>query len=156
MKKGVYVEGILEETISKSDEALELLRRGSKGRHVGCTYYNETSSRSHSVFTLLLQSKLTKNGVVNVKIRRFHFIDLAGSERTRHSNGERLKEGCSINKSLHVLGMVINSLVEATEGKPKHVNYRDSKLTFLLKDALGGNSKTHLIANISPSSQAYP
>jgi hypothetical protein len=150
LKKGVYVEGLSEETVSRSEEALEILRRGSKGRHVGSTCYNETSSRSHSVFSMLIESKAVKNGIVNVKTRRFHFIDLAGSERTKQSNGERLKEGCSINKSLHVLGMVINSLVESTEGKTRHVNYRDSKLTFLLKDALGGNSKTHLIANISP------
>lgn len=65
--------------------------------------------------------------------------------------GERLKEGCSINKSLHVLSAVISSLAEVSEGRNRHVNYRDSKLTFLLKDSLGGNSKTHLIANVSPS-----
>lgn len=62
-----------------------------------------------------------------------------------------MKEGCSINKSLHVLSTVIGSLAEVSEGKARHINYRDSKLTFLLKDSLGGNSKTHLIANISPS-----
>ena len=78
-------------------------------------------------------------------------MDLAGSERTKHSIGDRLREGCSINKSLHVLSAVIGSLAETSEGKVRHINYRDSKLTFLLKDSLGGNSKTHLIANISPS-----
>lgn len=149
------MEGLSEATVTRAEEALELLRKGSKGRHVGSTFYNDTSSRSHSVYTLEIQSKLTKNSVTNVKQRSFHFIDLAGSERTKLLQDERLKEGCSINKSLHMLGMVINSLVESTEGKAKHVGYRDSKLTFLLKDSLGGNSKTHLIANISPSIGSY-
>jgi hypothetical protein len=65
--------------------------------------------------------------------------------------GDRLREGCSINKSLHVLSTVIAGLAEASEGRNRHIHYRDSKLTFLLRDALGGNSKTHLIANVSPS-----
>lgn len=151
----MYVEGISEEGISTSYEALEILAKGSKSRHVGSTYYNESSSRSHSVFTMQIESKEARNGVVNTKNRHFHFIDLAGSERTKQIFGERLKEGCSINKALLNLGTVINSLSEMSEGKPKHVNYRDSKLTFLLKDSLGGNSKTHLIANISPSNIFY-
>jgi hypothetical protein len=111
LKKGVYVDGLSEAIVTNTEEALELLRRGSKGRHVGSTFYNDTSSRSHSVFTLSIQSKVTKNSVTNLKQRCFHFIDLAGSERTKLLQDERLKEGCSINKSLHVLGMVINSLV---------------------------------------------
>jgi len=84
---------------------------------------------------------------------KFNFVDLAGSERQKVSNtmGERLREAGSINKSLSVLGQVINSLVEASEGKQRHIRYRDSKLTHMLKDSLGGNSKTVLIANISPS-----
>jgi hypothetical protein len=137
--------------ISKSDEAMEILYKGSKSRHVGSTFYNETSSRSHSVFTLQIESRYAKNGVVNTKSRQFNFIDLAGSERTKQSTGERLKEGCNINKSLMNLAAVINALSEVSEGKPQHVNYRNSKLTFLLKDSLGGNSKTNLIANISPA-----
>jgi len=129
--------------ISKSEEAMDILCKGSKSRHVGSTFYNETSSRSHSVFTLQIESRYAKNGVVNT--------DLAGSERTKQSTGERLKEGCNINKSLMNLAAVINALSEVSEGKPQHVNYRNSKLTFLLKDSLGGNSKTNLIANISPA-----
>lgn len=84
-------------------------------------------------------------------------MDLAGSERTKATNavGERLKEGCNINKSLSILGNVINSLVEVDSGRTRHIHYRDSKLTFLLKDSLGGNSKTRLIANISPASSAF-
>ena len=89
-----------------------------------------------------------------MKTSRFHIIDLAGSERSKNTNavGERLKEAGMINKSLSALGNVINSLVEISEGKNKHVPYRDSKLTFILRDSLGGNSKTVIIANISPSS----
>ena len=78
-RKGVYVEGITEEVVGKSEEIMDLLHKGSKSRHVGSTFYNETSSRSHSVFTMQIESKYTKNGVVNTKIRQFNFIDLAGS-----------------------------------------------------------------------------
>ena len=88
-----------------------------------------------------------------MKSSRFHIIDLAGSERSKLTNamGDRLKEAGAINKSLSALGIVINSLVEISEGKTRHVHYRDSKLTFLLRDSLGGNSKTLIIANISPA-----
>lgn len=88
-----------------------------------------------------------------MKSSRFHIIDLAGSERSKNTNavGERLKEAGMINKSLSALGNVINSLVDLSEGKVRHVPYRDSKLTFILRDSLGGNSRTVIIANISPS-----
>lgn len=81
----------------------------------------------------------------------FHIIDLAGSERSKntHAEGQRLKEAGMINKSLSTLGIVINSLVEISEGKASFVQYRNSKLTFLLRDSLGGNSKTVIIANIT-------
>jgi kinesin family protein 15 len=98
---------------------------------------------------------MQEGGVWNIKTSRFHIIDLAGSERSKQTNavGERLKEAGMINKSLSALGNVINSLVDISEGKSRHVHYRDSKLTFLLRDSLGGNSKTLIIANISPSTQ---
>lgn len=88
-----------------------------------------------------------------MKSSRFHIIDLAGSERSKATNavGERLKEAGMINKSLTALGIVINSLVDISEGKTRHVHYRDSKLTFLLRDSLGGNSKTLIIANVTPA-----
>lgn len=91
LRKGVYIEGVSEETITQSEEAMEILRKGSKGRHVGSTYYNETSSRSHSVFTMQIESQQLCNGIKSTKSRHFHFIDLAGSERTKKSAGERLK-----------------------------------------------------------------
>lgn len=123
---------------------------------MGSTSMNKESSRSHSVFTLSIESRSAENGMFNIKSSKFHLIDLAGSERQRATDaaGERLKEAGMINKSLSALGNVINSLVDLTEGKSRHIHYRDSKLTFLLKDSLGGNSKTCIIANISPSFQA--
>jgi len=96
--------------------------------------------------------------MIHVRSSKFHFVDLAGSERQNKTaaQGERLKEAGNINKSLTVLGQVINSLVETSQGKSTHIRYRDSKLTFILKDSLGGNSKTCLIANISPASSSFP
>lgn len=96
--------------------------------------------------------------MIHVKSSKFHFIDLAGSERQKstEATGDRLKEAANINKSLTVLGTVINTLVYNSEGKRQnHVNYRDSKLTFLLKDSLGGNSKTCIIANVSPADSSF-
>jgi len=154
-RKGVYVEGLTDEMVSSSEEAMDIVCKGSKSRHVGSTFYNEASSRSHSVFTMQIESRHVKNGVINTRLRQFNFIDLAGSERTKQSTGERLKEGCNINKSLMNLATVINALSEVSEGKSQHVNYRNSKLTFLLKDSLGGNSRTNLIANISPATSFY-
>jgi kinesin family protein 15 len=89
-----------------------------------------------------------------VTTSKFHFVDLAGSERQKQTrtSGNRLKEAGNIHKSLTVLGSVINSL---SEGKNTHVRYRDSKLTFILKDSIGGNSKTTMIANISPAASSY-
>lgn len=133
---------------------LNLINKGARNRHVGSTLMNKESSRSHSVLTTIIESKSMKStGVWNIKTSRFHIIDLAGSERSKNTNagGERLKEAGMINKSLSALGNVINSLVDISEGKNRYVHYRDSKLTFLLRDSLGGNSKTVMIANISPS-----
>ena len=155
IKKGVYVEGLNEEVVLSAQDMMEVISRGAKNRHVGSTSMNKESSRSHSVLTTIIETKsMTEGGVWNIKTSRFHIIDLAGSERSKHTNavGERLKEAGMINKSLSALGNVINSLVDISEGKNRHVHYRDSKLTFLLRDSLGGNSKTVIIANISPSS----
>jgi len=137
---------------------LALIQQGAKNRHVGSTSMNKESSRSHSVLTTIIETKsMSEGGVWNIKTSRFHIIDLAGSERSKYTNtvGERLKEAGMINKSLSALGNVINSLVDISEGKSRHVHYRDSKLTFLLRDSLGGNSKTVIIANVSSSSICY-
>lgn len=152
-EKRPYVEGLIEEKVSNLIETYNLLKIGARNRHVSSTSMNKESSRSHSVFTLYIESKSNFDGLTNFKSSRFNLIDLAGSERQKSTAclGERLKEAGMINKSLSALGNVINCLVEVGEGKQRHIPYRDSKLTFLLKDSLGGNSKTFIIANISPS-----
>ena len=148
------MEGLCEEIVHSQADILSLIKEGSKNRHVGGTQMNRASSRSHSVLTAIIESKSrSATGVWNLKQSRFHIIDLAGSERQKVSKtlGDRLKEAGAINKSLSALGNVINSLVDCAEGKTRFVPYRDSKLTFILRDSLGGNSKTAIIANISPS-----
>lgn len=157
IKKGVYVEGLTEEICSSANDMVDLIRRGVSNRHVGSTSMNERSSRSHSVLTTFIESKTQREGLWNIRMSRFHIIDLAGSERAKSANtaGERLKEAGMINKSLSTLGNVINSLVEVAEGRMRHIHYRDSKLTFLLRDSLGGNSKTLIIANVSPNSNSF-
>lgn len=106
---------------------------------------------------MTIESKASHEGIVNIRTSRFSFVDLAGSERQKRTSttGERLKEGCNINRSLSVLGNVINALVDIAEGKTRHIHYRDSKLTFILRDSLGGNSKTAIIANVSPASTSF-
>jgi kinesin family protein 15 len=106
---------------------------------------------------MIQSSRKTGEHVTNISESRFHLVDLAGSERQRltGSSGLRLKEAGNINKSLLSLGQVINALLDIANGKTRHVHYRDSKLTFLLRDSLGGNSKTFVIANISPSAHSF-
>lgn len=157
IKKGVYVEGLIEEVSNSAHDMINIIKRGALKRHTGSTLMNKESSRSHSVLSATIESKIMKNGLFNVKIAKFHIIDLAGSERAKNTEavGSRLKEAGMINKSLSALGNVINSLVDVSQGKSRHVHYRDSKLTFLLRDSLGGNSKTLMIANISPASNSF-
>lgn len=157
LKKGVYVENLVESCVTSVNEAFAFMRQGNQHRHTGSTSMNKESSRSHSVFTLLIESRETKKGLLNFRSSRFHLIDLAGSERQKSTEaaGARLKEAGMINKSLAALGSVINALVDISEGKSRHVHYRDSKLTFLLKDSLGGNSKTCIVAAVSPSATSF-
>jgi kinesin family member 15 len=147
---GVYVEGCTERVVSSVDDAYQVLSLGYRSRHVGETAMNRVSSRSHAIFQLTLDKtqRLCQGGVdVNhVITSRFSLVDLAGSERQRdtQATGARLREASVINKSLTCLGKVITELISQPTGKGKrkrHINYRDSKLTFLLRDSLGGNSK---------------
>ena len=157
IKKGVYIEGAKEEVINSPSEAYEVYERGSLNRHVAETSMNRESSRSHSVFTLFIQSKQRVGEIIDVRESRFNLVDLAGSERQQMTGttGQRLKEAGNINKSLLALSNVINGLVDISHGRPRHVQYRDSKLTFLLRDSLGGNAKTVIIANVSPATLYY-
>ncbi|XP_024388572.1 kinesin-like protein KIN-12F [Physcomitrium patens] len=152
-RTGVYVENLSEVEVHNVQDVIRLLIQGASNRRVAATNMNRESSRSHSVFTCIVESKWERDSMTNIRFGRLNLIDLAGSERQKSSGaeGERLKEAANINKSLSTLGLVIMILVDVANGKQRHVPYRDSKLTFLLQDSLGGNSKTTIIATVSPS-----
>ncbi|CAH9134506.1 unnamed protein product [Cuscuta epithymum] len=153
-KKGIHVENLTEVEVTSARDVIQQLVQGAANRKVASTNMNRASSRSHSVFTCVIESKWESQGVTHHRFARLNLVDLAGSERQKSSGaeGERLKEATNINKSLSTLGLVIMNLVNMSNGKSLHVPYRDSKLTFLLQDSLGGNAKTIIIANVSPSS----
>ncbi|XP_055617712.1 chromosome-associated kinesin KIF4-like [Toxorhynchites rutilus septentrionalis] len=147
----IVIPGLTEIPIGSADETFEALMRGSQERAVASTAMNAVSSRSHAIFTLNLtnRSRGAKPTVTNSK---FHLVDLAGSERPKktQATGERFKEGVKINQGLLVLGNVISALGSAG-GPLGHVPYRESKLTRLLQDSLGGNSLTLMVACVSPA-----
>ncbi|KAL7270503.1 Kinesin heavy chain [Rhizina undulata] len=147
--RGVYVKGLLEIYVSSVQEVYEVMRRGGAARAVAATNMNQESSRSHSIFVIQINQKNVETG--SMKAGYLYLVDLAGSEKVGKTgaSGQTLEEAKKINKSLSALGMVINSL---TDGKSTHVPYRDSKLTRILQESLGGNSRTTLIINCSPSS----
>ena len=147
--RGVYVKGLLEIYVSSVQEVYEVMRRGGTARAVAATNMNQESSRSHSIFVLTITQKNVETG--SAKSGQLFLVDLAGSEKVGKTgaSGQTLEEAKKINKSLSALGMVINSL---TDGKSTHIPYRDSKLTRILQESLGGNSRTTLIINCSPSS----
>lgn len=152
-KKGVFVDGLSEEVVNSPQDANRVMSTGYRNRHVSSTAMNRDSSRSHAVFLLTMTSStINDNGLKVSSSATFSLVDLAGSERQKstQTEGLRLKEASKINQSLSTLGSVIHSLSNGNDNN-KFVRYRDSTLTFLLRDSLGGNSKTVLIANISPS-----
>jgi kinesin family member 13 len=157
MKKEVVVKNLLRVPIESYEEVNELFQEGKKIRVVGSTSMNKQSSRSHAVFTLYVVTRLkdSKNDKVTVKKSKIHLVDLAGSERASktQAKGARLKEGSNINKSLTFLGLVIEKL--SKKGQDKHVPYRNSELTKLLSHSLGGNSRTIMIAAVSPAASNY-
>lgn len=148
---GVVVSGLQLQQIHTADELLELLALGNKNRTQHPTDANAESSRSHAIFQVHI--RMTDLKTSQKKIVKLTMIDLAGSERAASTQckGQRFKEGANINKSLLALGNCINKLAEGS----KYVPYRDSKLTRILKDSLGGNCRTVMIANVSPSSVTY-
>ncbi|CAL5224275.1 g6937 [Coccomyxa viridis] len=153
----VYVDGLTEVELLNVHDAQKMMERGLARRRTNETRMNAESSRSHAVLTLHLESSTrTDLGLLAVKSSRLNLVDLAGSERNKGSGavGERLKEACSINQSLTTLGRVIKELVEAQQSRQsRHIPYRDSRLTFLLQESLGGNAKTLIIANVSPAQE---
>ena len=147
--RGVYVKELMEIYVASKEEVYEVMRRGGAARATAATNMNQESSRSHSIFVISITQKNVETG--SAKSGQLFLVDLAGSEKVGKTGatGQTLEEAKKINKSLSALGMVINSL---TDGKSTHIPYRDSKLTRILQESLGGNSRTTLIVNCSPSS----
>nr|XP_017035125.1 kinesin-like protein Klp98A isoform X2 [Drosophila kikkawai] len=170
---GPYVENLSQHAVSDFDEIQECIARGNAQRTTASTNMNDTSSRSHAIFTITFVQAVFMNDMPSETVSKIHLVDLAGSERANATGatGQRLKEGAHINKSLVTLGSVISALAEQTGGsltnstqattpngaskRVLYIPYRDSILTWLLKDSLGGNSKTIMIAALSPADCNY-
>ena len=157
-KKGIYVDLLSEWAVRTPLDLYALLKRGGNLRATSATYMNDVSSRSHAVFVITVEqmtTELNEGNKTQIKVGKLNLVDLAGSERIRitGTTGQQLEESKKINKSLSCLGNVINALTDK-KGK-SYIPYRDSKLTRLLQDSLGGNCKTTMIAMISPSQDAF-
>lgn len=150
---GVFVKDLSTSVCKSAGEIQQLMNMGNQNRTIGATNMNEHSSRSHAIFLITIEMG-TIGDSAGIRVGRLNLVDLAGSERQSKTgaSGERLKEASKINLSLSALGNVISALVD---GKTTHIPYRDSKLTRLLQDSLGGNSKTIMVANIGPASYNY-
>ena len=155
--KGVYVKDLLSFVVKSTKEISHVMKVGNSNRSVGRTNMNEHSSRSHAIFIITIECASTDpaqpNEKPSIRVGKLNLVDLAGSERQSKtgSTGQRLQEATKINLSLSTLGNVISALVK----KDSHIPYRDSKLTRLLQDSLGGNSKTVMVANIGPANYNY-
>ncbi|KRK00167.1 kinesin-like protein unc-104 isoform X6 [Drosophila yakuba] len=162
---GPYVEDLSKLAVTDYQDIHDLIDEGNKARTVAATNMNETSSRSHAVFTIFFTQRRhdLMTNLTTEKVSKISLVDLAGSERadSTGAKGTRLKEGANINKSLTTLGKVISALAEVSASKKKNtkkadfIPYRDSALTWLLRENLGGNSKTAMIAAISPADINY-
>ncbi|CAD5114844.1 DgyrCDS3880 [Dimorphilus gyrociliatus] len=152
---GVYVKDLSMFVVNNADDMDRIMTMGNKNRVVGATNMNAQSSRSHAIFTVTIErSDIGADKQEHVRAGKLHLVDLAGSERQTKTGatGQRLKEATKINLSLSTLGNVISALVD---GRSTHIPYRNSKLTRLLQDSLGGNSKTVMIANMGPADYNY-
>lgn len=140
--------------VNSIDEMEKAMNFGNNNRKTAATKMNARSSRSHSIFSIYLETAQQKEGKQFIKAGKLNLVDLAGSERSSKTGatGETLKEGILINRSLMTLGNVITALCDS---KSKHIPYRDSNLTRLLMDSLGGNTKTVMIAALSPANYNY-
>uniref|UniRef100_W5MIR3 Kinesin-like protein n=1 Tax=Lepisosteus oculatus TaxID=7918 RepID=W5MIR3_LEPOC len=157
INRTVYVADLTEEVVVSASQVLEWIKKGEKNRHYGDTKMNQRSSRSHTIFRMILESRERSDpssGEIAdqaVMVSHLNLVDLAGSERASQTGAEglRLKEGCNINRSLFTLGQVIKKLTDGNGGG--FTNYRDSKLTRILQNSLGGNAKTVIICTITPA-----
>ena len=156
---GIFVEGLTKYPVTSYEQIAQKMDEGYQNRTIGATIMNATSSRAHTIVTIEFRQITILAKKRSEKLSRINLVDLAGSERTGITGvtGERLKEGCNINKSLLILGNVINCLADKALGIRKNMlpPYRDSSLTRILQNALGGNSKTIMICAISPASINY-
>uniref|UniRef100_A0A8B9JE50 plus-end-directed kinesin ATPase n=1 Tax=Astyanax mexicanus TaxID=7994 RepID=A0A8B9JE50_ASTMX len=158
---GPYVEDLSKLAVTSYTDIADLMDAGNKARTVAATNMNETSSRSHAVFTIVFTQRKhdTETDLSTEKVSKISLVDLAGSERadSTGAKGTRLKEGANINKSLTTLGKVISALAEVSKKKKKSdfIPYRDSVLTWLLRENLGGNSRTAMVAALSPADINY-
>ena len=156
---GVFVADLTKYPVSSYEEISNKMEEGYQNRTIGSTLMNNTSSRAHTIVTVEFKQVQAVGKTKSEKLSKINLVDLAGSERANSTGatGERLKEGCNINKSLLILGNVINTLADKASGKKKDVlpPYRDSALTRILQNALGGNSKTVMICALSPASINY-
>ncbi|XP_047060950.1 kinesin-like protein KIN-7I [Lolium rigidum] len=156
-ERGIYVAGLREEIVTYPEQVLDFVSFGESHRHIGETNMNVYSSRSHTIFRMVIESREKADETEAgdscdaVRVSVLNLVDLAGSERAAKTGAEgvRLKEGSHINKSLMTLGTVIKKLSEGVKGQGGHVPYRDSKLTRILQPALGGNANTAIICNIT-------
>ena len=158
--RGIIVNNITELNVTSSEDILKILKKGNRNRTQEATGANETSSRSHAILQINIEYTEKNQGInIEIKYSKLSLIDLAGSERASatQNRGIRLIEGANINRSLLTLGNCINALCDAANKgiKKPYIPYRDSKLTRLLKDSLGGNSRTVMIANIAPSINTF-
>ncbi|XP_031179753.1 centromere-associated protein E isoform X8 [Sander lucioperca] len=157
INKNIFVSDLTEELVTSSAQALAWIRKGEKNRHYEKTSMNQRSSRSHAIFRMILESREKsdpasgENADGAILVSNLNLVDLAGSERASQTGAEgaRFKEGCNINRSLFVLGQVIKKLTD--ESQKGFTNYRDSKLTRILQNSLGGNAKTVIICTITPA-----
>ncbi|GMH56001.1 hypothetical protein TrRE_jg7295, partial [Triparma retinervis] len=154
MDSGVYVKDLTSFVVKSTSEIDHVMQAGKKNRSVGETLMNQASSRSHSVFTIVIECCSSDERGEHIRVGKLNLVDLAGSERQSKTGatGDRLKEATKINLSLSALGNVISALID---GKSQHIPYRDSKLTRILQDSLGGNTKTLMCANAGPAGYNY-
>lgn len=155
-KKGFYADGLNEVPVKDVHDIDRRIEQGMKNRTIAETNFNESSSRAHTIIGIkLIQKSTSSSGVETAKTSEINLVDLAGSERVTRGCAEHVKEGAAINQSLSNLGNCIAALVERSEGKDTRIPFRYSVLTKLLKKALSGNSKTIMIAALSPADMNY-